>query len=124
MTCDRCYRPLDEGEHGLWRCPLEPRRTAPTVWPDDIPGGVEIRNGLCHEDGSPRRFYSRSEIRAACEVKGLIPYHDVYVEEGNQTIKDARVHDDWLRSSEARKAGQAGEDRRADRARRQREAHR
>lgn len=26
MTCERCYQPLAEGEHGLYRCPLEPRR--------------------------------------------------------------------------------------------------
>lgn len=26
MTCERCYQPLAEGEHGLYKCPLERRR--------------------------------------------------------------------------------------------------
>jgi len=25
-TCDRCYKPLGDGEHGLGLCPFEPRR--------------------------------------------------------------------------------------------------
>ena len=123
MTCDRCYKPTDEGEHGLGLCPLEPRRAAPVVWADDIPGGVEIQNGLCHADGSPRRFYSRSAIRAACAEKGLIPYHDVYQESGETRIKDALVHGDWLRSGESQRASrdrdeQKGRDRTRREARR------
>jgi hypothetical protein len=71
---------------------------------DDIPGGVEIAHGLCHADGRPRRFDSRSAIARACREKGLVPYHDVYQESGETRIKDARVHDDWLRSREAQQA--------------------
>ena len=104
MTCDRCYRPLDEGEHGLYKCPLEQRRQAAVVWADAIPGGLEIAHGLCHADGSPRRFESRSEIRRACAERGITPYHDVYQESGETRIKDAKVHDDWLRSSESIRA--------------------
>lgn len=100
--CDRCYQPLGTGAHGLYLCPLERRReAAPVVWADDIPGGVDIANGLCHADGSPRRFYSRSAIRAAAAEKGLIPWTDIYTED---RTKDARVHDDWLRSGEAQRA--------------------
>jgi hypothetical protein len=39
--------------------------SAASAHSDDIPGGIEIRNGICHADGSPRRFYSKSEIRRA-----------------------------------------------------------
>lgn len=39
---------------------------------DEIPGGTLIYNGLCNSDGSPRRFYSKSEIRRAAEQKGLV----------------------------------------------------
>jgi hypothetical protein len=124
MICDRCYRPLAQGEHGHMVCPLEPRR-ASTVWADDIPGGIEIVNGLCNEDGTPKRYYSRSEIRAACAVKGVTPYHDVYVEDGNQRIKDARVHDDWLKSSESLRVQRDKDEARREKAfQREREAAR
>jgi hypothetical protein len=115
MTCERCYQPLDQGEHGLGLCPLEPRGRAPVVWVDDIPGGLDIVNALCHADGSPRRFYSKSAIKAACEVKGVIPYHEVYAEGGETRIKDAWVHDDWLRSSDAQRARQERDERRRER---------
>ena len=72
-----------------------------TVLPDDIPGGVLIEHGLCNADGSPKRYYSRSEIKMACAVKGLVPWTDVYTED---RTKDARVHDDWLKSGEAQRA--------------------
>lgn len=36
---------------------------------DSIPGGLEIKNALCHPDGSPRRFDSKSDI--AREAKRL-----------------------------------------------------
>jgi len=38
---------------------------------DDIPGGIEIRHGLCNIDGSPRVYYSHSEIRREAEKRGL-----------------------------------------------------
>jgi hypothetical protein len=100
VICDRCYRPDSIGEHGVNLCPLEPRR-ANVVWADDIPGGVEIAHGLCNADGSPRRFDSRSAIRAACLAKGLVPWTDIYTED---RTKDARVHADWLKSGEAQYA--------------------
>jgi hypothetical protein len=104
LTCERCYGDTEIGEHGLWKCPLEQRRRAAVVWADDIPGGLEITNGICNEDGTPKRYYSRSEIRAACLAKGVIPYHDVYSEGGNQTLSDARHREDFLRTSEAKRA--------------------
>lgn len=44
---------------------------ANNILPDDIPGGVWIFNGLCNPDGSPRKYYSRSEIHRAEQEKGL-----------------------------------------------------
>ncbi len=100
MICDRCYKPLEDGHHGQYICPLEPRR-APVVRPDSIPGGVMIAHGICNEDGSPKRYDSRSEIAQACAVKNVIPWTEVFTED---RTKDARVHDDWLQSSESRRA--------------------
>ena len=113
MICDRCYQPLGDGDHGLGVCPLEPRRvSAPTIWPDDIPGGIQIAHGLCHTDGTPRRFDSRSAIRREAAARGLIEWGQVYTED---RTKDARVHDDWLQSGEAQRARRERDERRAER---------
>lgn len=100
MICDRCYQPADQGEHGLFLCPLEPRRDAAVVWADEIPGGLEIEHGLCNPDGTPRTYYSRSEIKSECERRGLIPWSEIHTED---KTKDARVRMDWLQSSEAKR---------------------
>ena len=118
MRCDRCLRSTDEGQHGLYLCPLEPQASH-VVWADDIPGGTLIAHGLCHADGTPRRFDSRSAIRRAAAEKGLIPWTEVYTED---RTKDARVHDDWLQSGEAQRARAARDDVRREKASRKREA--
>jgi hypothetical protein len=101
MRCNRCFKSKDVGEHGHNLCPYEPRRFAPVVRPDSIPGGLVIEHGLCNADGSPRRFDSHSEIRQACAVKGLVPWGHVYEE---SRTKDARVRADWMQSGEAQRA--------------------
>lgn len=39
---------------------------------DGIPGGVEIRNGICWPDGTPRRYYSHSEMKREADRQGLV----------------------------------------------------
>lgn len=39
---------------------------------DEIPGGIWIRHGLCNEDGSPRKYYSKSEMAREAERRGLV----------------------------------------------------
>ena len=34
---------------------------------------VTIHHGVCHADGTPRRFRSKSEFREACKVLGWTP---------------------------------------------------
>ena len=102
--CERCYKPLDVGEHGHMLCPLEARRRSTAVWQDTIEGGLMVQNAICNEDGTPRRFDSWTEYNDACKAKGVIPYHEAFAEEGNRVLSDARVHDDWLKSSEAKRA--------------------
>lgn len=41
-----------------------------TVIPDEIPGGIDIHHALCHPDGTPRRFYSKSAMRRAAAELG------------------------------------------------------
>lgn len=45
-------------------------RTA-SVHGDDIPGGVLMYHGVCNADGSPRRYYSKSEIAREAARRGL-----------------------------------------------------
>lgn len=67
--CDRCYQPLDVGEHGRYLCPFEPRRTSsfPNVIRDEIPGGMTIHNMT----PTPETFYSKSEHRRRVKELGL-----------------------------------------------------
>ena len=37
---------------------------------DAIPGGLEIKHGLCNPDGSPKRYYSKTEIKRAANERG------------------------------------------------------
>lgn len=53
---------------------------APTVIQDSIEGGVMIEHGICNADASPRRYYSKGDIRAAARAKGL-EQHVVHVPE-------------------------------------------
>ncbi len=67
-TCNKCSKVLEIGEwpfcpHGMG---------ANSVTPDEIPGGVEIRHGICNEDGTPRRYYSRSEMAKEAKRRGLV----------------------------------------------------
>lgn len=66
--CDKCGKELVIGE---W--PFCPHGFGSnSVQADDIPGGIEIRHGLCNEDGSPRRYYSHSEIKKESKRRGLV----------------------------------------------------
>lgn len=100
MICERCFRPLDDGDHGLYVCPLQPR-PAHYVIPDDIPGGLLVEHGPVNADGSPKRYYSQSSLTHACEVQGYRRWADHYDGEGK--TKDARVQMDWQRSGEAQR---------------------
>ena len=59
--CPTCGEPTET----LWRTCTR------GVIPDDIPGGILIKNGICNEDGSPRRYYSRSEMKREADRRGL-----------------------------------------------------
>lgn len=43
---------------------------------DDIPGGVLIRHGICHANGRPKRYDSKTDIRKAAKAKGLSAGYD------------------------------------------------
>jgi hypothetical protein len=64
--CERCYRSLEDGPHGVGLCPYEKRSESAYVVPDDIPGGMVFENGL----ERPTRFFSHSAHRAALAARG------------------------------------------------------
>lgn len=68
MTCEKCQMSVEIGDWP-W-CPHG--RAASGVIDDSIPGGAEIRHGLVHEDGSPMKFYSKSEIAKEAKRRGLV----------------------------------------------------
>ena len=72
-ACDICGADLRIGDYPFCKGnPANHQRGSGIAVPDDIPGGVLIENGLCHADGRPRRFYSRSEIERAAKEQGLV----------------------------------------------------
>jgi hypothetical protein len=68
-------------------------------------------HGLCNADGTPRRYYSRSEINLEAAKRNLMPWTDKYTED---RTKDARVHDEWLKSGEAQRAKRDRDDARKE----------
>jgi hypothetical protein len=67
MTCEKCDKEIQIGE---WPWCPHGFGTAVVIG-DDIPGGREIRHGLCNEDGSPRTYYTKSEIAKEAKRRGL-----------------------------------------------------
>jgi hypothetical protein len=65
-ACEKCNKELEVGEWPF--CPHGFGNS--NVITDDIPGGVEIRHAICNEDGTPKRYYSKSEIAQAAKAKG------------------------------------------------------
>ena len=62
---------------------------------DDIPGGLEIRHAICNPDGTPRKYYSKSEIRKAAAEAG-------YTIHGETPKPLSRIVEDRHRESEAK----------------------
>lgn len=63
--------------------------SVPTMMGDNIPGGYEVKHGLCHPDGTPKKYYSHSEIQKAAKTKGWV----------NQPERGVADKKDWDRLS-------------------------
>lgn len=74
-TCDACGGTIHIGDYPF--CGGDAAKHVPAhpqAVPDEIPGGLEIKNGLCNEDGTPRKYYSRSEIAKEAKRRGWMNY--------------------------------------------------
>lgn len=67
-NCNKCGKELVVGEWPF--CPHGFGNS--NVIGDDIPGGVDILHGICNDDGSPKRYYTKSDINKAAKAKGLV----------------------------------------------------
>lgn len=67
MTCDRCFRALDQGEHGEGLCPYEPRSRAHAIQQDSVIGGFWAENGF----DTPQYFESKQAHREALAARGM-----------------------------------------------------
>lgn len=72
VFCAGGYSPEQPGHPSTRMARLFLPGNAPNVVGDDIPGGVEIKHGICNADGTPKKYYSHSEIRRAAAEKGLV----------------------------------------------------
>lgn len=73
MACERCGHEVQIGDYPFCRGSVTDHLGGHYgVIADDIPGGIEIKHGICNEDGSPRRYYSKSEMARAAKAKGLV----------------------------------------------------
>lgn len=70
-----CFEPVNTTDVPCKKCGKPTNRVwiskPPAVVPDEIPGGIWIRHGVCNEDGTPRKYYSKSEILAEAKRRGL-----------------------------------------------------
>lgn len=79
MLCENCSADVNalvykDARAWCWSCHNDEKgvgNQAPSVIGDDIPGGIEIRHGLCNPDGSPRKYYSKSEMAAEAKKRNL-----------------------------------------------------
>lgn len=72
MQCEYCGHELHIGDYPFCKgSPSDHLNSRYGIITDDIPGGLDVKHGICWPDGSPRRFYSKSEIRKAADAAGL-----------------------------------------------------
>lgn len=64
--CPTCGEPTET----LWR-------KSSNIFPDDIPGGIWMKHGVCNDDGTPKKYYTKSDIKKAAEKKGLVNHTDL-----------------------------------------------
>lgn len=84
--CEQCGNPYATSMviHGtqLWCRPCHQATKgsafgeSANVIQDSIEGGIEIKHGICHENGDPKRYYSRSEIKKAAYEAGVFNIGD------------------------------------------------
>lgn len=68
LSCPVCGKEMEETDRTVRF------GSAPSVHGDEI--DIEVRHGICHEDGTPRRFRSKSELKKAAYEAGYSVHGD------------------------------------------------
>jgi hypothetical protein len=105
MTCEHCKADVKSivihgKELWCWPCHNEVKfahvmGAAAYVIGDDIPGGIEIRHGVCNDDGTPKKYYTKSSIREAA-------YHSGYFQGEDTPKSNPRIVEQRAREKEER----------------------
>jgi len=78
VTCELCGTELHVGDYPF--CHGDPTAHVSTkriyIATDDIPGGMLVRHGICNPDGTPKRYYSKTEIKRAANEAGYTIHGD------------------------------------------------
>lgn len=70
-ACPTCGYVTQIGDYPFCKgTPESHQRVSFNVIDDSIPGGLEIRHGICNEDGTPRRYYSKSDMKREADRRG------------------------------------------------------
>src|SRR5687768_1674383 len=70
--CDLCGGDIRIGDYPFCKGVASAHMPAnPLVIGDDIPGGVEIKHGICWPDGTPRKYYTKSEMARVAKENNL-----------------------------------------------------
>lgn len=86
--CDKCGYDIQIGDYPFCKGSVESHVGGVYgVVRDDIPGGVEIKHGLCNPDGSPKRYYSMTEIKKEAKARGLYNHVEHVTEPGTDKSK-------------------------------------
>lgn len=97
MICEICGHDIQIGEYPFCKgTPTSHMNARGGVISDDIPGGYLVKNGICWPDGTPRKFYSKSEIRKTAHAAGLTiggetPKSNSQVSEKRHQEREARA---------------------------------
>src|SRR5205823_5816136 len=97
MICEHCLNyvskvVIHKGELICWPClnvVKGPVNSSTGVITDEIPGGYSVAHAICNPDGTPRRFYSKSEIKRAAHEAGWTISGDT--PKPNQRIVEANL---------------------------------
>lgn len=89
VTCEKCNKTLEVGDFPF--CP-HPHTDRVMVSGDDIPGGLLVRHAICNPDGTPKKYYSKSEIRKAAHEAGYVIGGET--PKPNQRVVESRAKQD------------------------------
>lgn len=107
MKCEKCGEGVTSlviHDKQLWCFPCHNevkyahvQGTSAYVIQDSIEGGVEIKHGICNPDGTPKKYYSKKEIKEAAYNAGYFqgddtPRTNPRVSEQRAREKEAKSH--------------------------------